>query len=223
MSARQPTGDELPKLGAMRGNSRSMEIARELRLRAQFVLAQVATIFSRDGSGSMSMLLSVEDLPNAGWRQIDERRWRVGVLSKGAEWAERARRARCVTAWRSFEQVGAGRWLWIQASQLVSEADAEALVVLQVNRLRNLRAQVRVVEESEVEPPAISRASKVVAFRQTAIGRDGESIALYLAWASRHVMSVLACSGTKGSWTWEDAAKLASIQGRHIDEAISHP
>lgn len=198
-----------------------MEIARELRLRARFALAQVATTFSRDGSGSMSMLLSVEDLPDAGWRQIDERRWRVGGLSKGADWAERARRARCVTAWRSFEQVGAGRWLWTQASPLVSEADAEgSLVALQVNRLRNLRAQVTVVEESEVEPPAISRANKVVAFRQTTIGRDGESIALYLAWASRHVMSVLACSGTKGSWTWEDAAKLASIQGRHIDEVI---
>lgn len=56
--------------------------------------------------------------------------------------------------------------------------------------------------------------------QQTTIGRDGESIALYLAWASRHVMSVLACSGIRGSWTWEDAAKLASIQGRHIDEAI---
>jgi hypothetical protein len=198
-----------------------MEIARELRLRARFVLAQVASTFSRDSSGSMSVLVSVEDLPDAGWRQIDERRWRFGILSEGAEWAERARRARCVTAWRSFEQVGAGRWLWTQASPLVSEADAEAsLIVFPVNRLRNIRAQVSVVEEGEVKPPAISRANKVMAFRQTTIGRDGEGIALYLAWTSRHVMSVLACSGTKGSWTWEDAAKLATIQGGHVDEAI---
>lgn len=200
-----------------------MEIARELRLRARFVLAQIATI-SRGGAGSMSMLLSIEDLPGAGWRQIDERRWRIGVSSEGSEWMERARRARCVTVWRSFEQVGAGRWLWTQASPLVNEADAEAsLMVLQAHRLSNLRAQVRVVEEGEVEPLPISHASKVVAFRQTTIGRGGEGIALYLAWAYRHVMSVLACSGTKGSWTWEDAVNLASIQGRHIDEAISDP
>jgi hypothetical protein len=199
-----------------------MDIARELRLKARFVLAQIATTASRDGSGSMSMLLSVDDLPGAGWRQIDERRWRVGVSSERAEWAERARRARCVTVWRSFEQVGAGRWLWTQASPLVSEADAEAsLIVLQAHKLKNPRAQVRVVEEGQVEPPAISRASKVLAFRQTTIGRDEEGIALYLAWAYRHVMSVLACSGTKGSWTWEDAVNLASIQGRHIDEVIS--
>ena len=201
-----------------------MEIAHELRLRARFVWAQIATTIGRDGSGSMSMLLSVEDLPGAGWRQLDERRWRVGVWSEGSEWAERARRARCVTAWRSFEQVGAGRWLWTQASPLVSEADAEAsLVRLQAHMLRNLRAQVKVVEEGEVEPPSISRAGKVVAFRQTTIGRDGEGIALYLAWAYRHVMSVVACSGTRGSWAWEDVVKLASVQGRHIDEAISHP
>ena len=156
----------------MRGNSRPMEFARELRLRARFVWAQVATAMSRDGSGSMSMLLMVEDLPDAGWRQLDQRRWQVGVWSEGSAWAERARRARCVTAWRSFEQVGAGRWLWTQASPLASEADAEAsLVLLQAHRLRNLRAQVRVVEEGEVEAPAISRASKVVAFRQTVNGQ----------------------------------------------------
>lgn len=199
-----------------------MEMARELRLRARFILAQIATSPSRDGPGSVSMLLSLADLPGAGWRQIDERRWRIGGATERHEWAERARRARHVTVWRSFEQAAAGRWLWTQASPLVSEADAQAsLMALRAHKLRNWGAQVRVVDEEEVEPPAVSRASRVVALRQTTTGRGEEGIALYLAWAFGQVMSVVACSGTKGAWTWEDVANLASIQCTRIDQAIS--
>jgi len=166
------------------------------------------------------MLLAVEDLPGAGWRRIDERRWRVGISSERPEWVERARRAGRVTAWRSFEQVGAGRWLWTQATPLVSPADAEAsLVALPSRLLGNLRAQVTLVRESEAEPPAISEATRVVAFEQATTGPLGDGIVLYLAWAFSYVASILACSGPQGSWTWADAATLASTQTRHIDEA----
>src|SRR5262249_61706365 len=102
-----------------------MEVAREIGLRARFVLAQVTAALLPVGSGPRSMLLAVEDLPGAGWRRIDERRWRVGVSSERPDWVERARRAGRGTAWRSFEQGGGGRGRWTQATPPGDPAEAE--------------------------------------------------------------------------------------------------
>jgi hypothetical protein len=85
---------------------------------------------------------------------MDQRTWRTGI-DPTTDWQRRAKTSHCITAWRSFEQTGAKRWLWIQATPVVDSADAaSALSQLPERMLRNLRAKVRVVDEREVPPPA---------------------------------------------------------------------
>ncbi len=81
---------------------------------------------------SRSLLLNPSELPGGGWSIRSERSWRAGVSFAGArphtDEGNRARRARCVVAWRAFEDSTAERWLWVEAVPLVSEVDAASYV-----------------------------------------------------------------------------------------------
>jgi hypothetical protein len=57
------------------------------------------------------MLPDLADLAGDGWKVVDEQRWRTGRMGKVQDWGVRARQIRSVTAIRSFEQIGASRWV----------------------------------------------------------------------------------------------------------------
>lgn len=65
---------------------------------------------------SLRMLLSTDDLPGGGWKQLDQRTWRTGEADPDSDWARRARESTSITAWRSFEHRRHSRWLWCQAT-----------------------------------------------------------------------------------------------------------
>jgi hypothetical protein len=109
--------------------------------RVRFLLAQVGP--KRGSRAALARLLSVGELPGAGWKAMDHRTWRTGVGGRSG-WQVNARAVGSITAWRSFEQTTAGRHLWVQVTQLASPADAaEALAALEDKSLANLRFQGR--------------------------------------------------------------------------------
>jgi hypothetical protein len=166
------------------------------------------------------MLIEASDLPGDSWRQLDERTWRAGEADPDIGWAQRAKQAGSVTAWRSFEQPAASRWLWIQMSPLASPDDADAALDDVPGRmLKNHRAEVEVVSEQEISPPSVPHASRVWAYTQETRGRRGSGEALYLATRVDDVLAVTAASGQDGGWSWPDVIAIATLQCTRIHDA----
>jgi hypothetical protein len=135
-----------------------------------------------------------------------------GCPARQTAWGRRARAARSVTAWRSFKGAPAKRGCWVQVVPLVSEADAlSALGAVGGRGLRNLRAEVSVVRECDVEVEAFPGAGRVWAHEQHTIGAGGEGIARMLAAACGTHMIIVSGSGSP-EWTWDEMASVAARQ-----------
>lgn len=164
---------------------------------------------------SLALLPSEAELPGGSWRRIDERTWRTGEADRGAEWAARARKLGSVTAWRSFECEE--RWLWVQASPLASGDDAAlALHDLPSRFLRNLAAEVTVVESRDVPPPDLVGVSLAWAHEQFTTGPRGESAVRYLALRIGRVVGVACASGEPTVDHW---SLLGSVGALVVDRA----
>lgn len=150
------------------------------------------------------MLLVPGDL-GAGWRQVADRSWRSGIGRSEA--AQRARAARSVTVWRSFRTTDRSGWLWCQVTPLGSEQDAsEAMTRLGERYVRNVRAEVALRSERQLEPPHVPGADEVWAREQRTTGRAGEGASLLLGVRVGVVVGVVALSGRAASWPVVTAA-----------------
>ena len=171
----------------------------------------------RAADAEFASVLSVADLPGSGWRMTDERAWRTGRVGDDTEWSRRARDAGLLTAWRSFELDQAGRWLWVQVTPFVSDADAaSALRAVPGRFLTNVRAEVTVTAGTDVEPLALRGQSAGWAHEQQTEGRGGKGIALYSAFVVDSTLAALAASGFTDSWSWTGLLDLAQIQADRL-------
>jgi hypothetical protein len=171
----------------------------------RFVLGQLVP-HSRHG---LDRLLEPGDLPGDGWSRLDQRTWRTGI-GNPAPWAQRARAAGSVTAWRSF--VAGERTLWVQVVPFASAGDAgEALPALFDHQLANLRSQAQLVEEHDVAVPAALQAEAVMRVQRTDLGRT-----VMLAFVRGDDLVVLAASAPGEGWNVDDVTGLAALQGEHL-------
>lgn len=172
-----------------------------------------ASRVSRQGAAQeLSLLILSNDLDGAGWRVLDQRAWKTGLDNTNG-WAVRARDAGLLTVWRSFEQSGSQRWLWVQVSRLASRSDAdEALRVVPERLLRNLRAEVTVTKEFDVTPPRLDGASDVWAHEQQTSGPKGDGVALYAAFVVDQCVVMTSASAFADQWQWSDLARVAQRQ-----------
>jgi len=144
---------------------------------------------------------------------------RTGVTGPSTPWGERARQAGSVTAWRSFRDAGGSRWAWVQVTPLASAEDAsEALTGIGERALINLKAEVRLVSESDVPIEPFTRASAVWAREQHTDSRDGPGVVLMLAGAVSDWLIVLCLSGSP-AWDWRSASELAAVQAARLPVA----
>jgi hypothetical protein len=178
--------------------------------RLGFVAAQ---LMQKPGARQvLARVVTVDDLPGGGWSVIDERTWRTGVSAPATGWGKRARAAGSVTAWRSFEAVAARQWCWVQVMPLVSELDAlSALEGIGDRLLRNLRAEVALLREHDVDIEAFPGAGRVWAHEQHTIGPDGEGVARMLAATCGACVIVLSASGSP-EWAWDSVVSIARRQ-----------
>ena len=182
--------------------------------RARFAVAQLG---GKAGKRDvLASLLGCGDLPGGPWQIVDERTWRTGVTGPSTPWGERARQAGSLTAWRSFRDATASRWAWVQVAPLASAEDAnDALTGIGERALINLRAEVRLVSESDMPIEPFTGASAVWAREQHTEGRDGPGVVLMLAGAVSERLLVLCLSGSP-AWDWQSASELAAVQAARL-------
>jgi hypothetical protein len=182
------------------------------------MVSQIAVPRSRVLPEPLPMLLDLQDLPD-GWSILDQRRWRTGITQ--APWALRTKQVGGVTAWRSFQSATDGKWLWVQASPLANDSDInDALPDIWTRALRNLRANVRLVDERE-GPSMEGIASATRTIEQTTEGPLGTGISRYVAWGYRGVLNALSASATRDTGSWSDVESLASKQNHRIDLTLN--
>jgi hypothetical protein len=118
----------------------------------------MSRVSAAQADSEFARVISVQALPGTGWTVLDQRAWKTGKSGSDEAWALRARQAKLVTVWRSFEQPLPHRWLWTQVTQLVSAAEAAAALEAAPNRLlANTKAQVTVVSTQRVQQPELQR------------------------------------------------------------------
>jgi hypothetical protein len=184
-------------------------MARFLRLR--FAVAQIGA--RRGGRQSLALLPTEAELPGTGWRMLDERCWRTGATAH-EPWERRARALGCVSAWRSFEQRPAGRWLWTQIVPLASDEDGvEALKVLPSRLMANWRAHVTVTSRREVDGLDVPGTQAVWAEEHTTAGEAGTGVARMLAWVADSAVAALSFASVDPiAWSWDEVTALATAQ-----------
>ena len=182
----------------------------------RLLLAQVGP--KRGSRGALERLLSVGELPGAGWKVIDQRTWRTGLGGRSA-WQANARAVGSLTAWRSFEQANASRYLWVQVTPLASPADAEqALADLEEHALANPRFGDVVGERRTVSLPLHDVVATGV--EQDIIAASGTSTTLTIPVVNGATLAVLCASGSgSGGWAWPDVVALAEAQYARLDAA----
>lgn len=182
--------------------------------RLRFLFSQIATPRSTQLPEPLAMLLDTEDLPS-GWAVQDQRRWRTGVAT--SPWSVRAKELGGITAWRSFQSVQEGQWLWVEAIPLASDSDVrEALGEVWGRTLDNLRAKVRLIGEHE--GPAmdgLSPASRTL--EQETEGPSGRGLVRLAAWGHRGVLNMICSSAKAEPWSWADLEMAGKKQNKKID------
>ena len=177
--------------------------------RLGFVVAQLAP--KPGARRALARVVSEYDLPGSGWRVIDERTWRTGVCGRATDWGRRARAIGSVTAWRSFD-LEAQRWCWVQVVPLASEPDALAAVEGVGDRtLGNLRSEVTVISEQDVEISLFPGAGSVWAREQHTSGPTGAGVAKTLA-AATGLHLIVVCASGSPEWEWDAVTGLARRQ-----------
>lgn len=183
-----------------------MSLVRRLRWGA----SQVST---KQAGAEFARVVAVDALPGTGWRMLDQRAWKTGQSGASEPWARRAREARLLTAWRSFEQSVPNRWLWIQVTPLASELDADAALEAVPSRLlANLRAEVKVTSGEDVESLVLRRQRNGWAHEQRTTGPRGSGLALYAAFVVGSTLTAVAASGGTGSWDWPQLLSIGQLQ-----------
>jgi len=184
--------------------------------RVQFVAAQLGRKTGKQQG--LARLLTGDDLPGGAWRVVDQRTWRTGKIGPPTSWGQRASQAGSVTAWRSFRDTRAGRWAWIQAAPMASAEDAEsALAGVSEHGLANMRANVRLVNETVVALEPVVGTSAMWTCEQHTEGRDGPGVVLMLAAAVGDWFLVMCLAGSP-AWDWPSATQLAALQARRLSE-----
>ena len=167
---------------------------------------------------ALSLLLVPADLPGDGWRAVDERVWRTGTTNPDLDWARRAREAKTLTAWRSFEQASPNRWLWTEAITCASAEDAAAaLRDVPHLMLRNLRANVTVTSEGDVGGHSIAGINNQWIYEQLTTGPDGDNAVRYVGGTEGLIVFVSAFSSTgRSGWSWDDIDGVVESQALRV-------
>jgi hypothetical protein len=189
--------------------------------RVRFIAAQIGR---KPGAGlALGRLLDSDDLPGDGWQQLDQRTWRTGQVENAAPWAQRARNAGSITAWRSFEAKQKQRWVWLQVTPFASTEDAAtALHGLRDKMPANLRAQVQVVAEKEVTAPNVPGAAASYAVETHTAGPMGDGKTLLLAVVVGPALVAVYASGQAQPWDWPAVADIAARQAMRVVAAQSN-
>jgi hypothetical protein len=182
----------------------------------RFLLAQVGP--KRGSRIALERLLPAGELPGAGWTVIDQRTWRTGVGGRSS-WQASARAVGSITAWRSFEQADAHRYLWIQVTPLAGPSDAgQALADLVERSLANPRFVGAVGERRTVRLSLQAGAGMGV--EQDVITGSGASTTLTLPLVTGATVAIVCASGSgSGGWQWPEVVALAEAQSARLAAA----
>ena len=168
----------------------------------------------------MRMLPDASDLVSEGWKRVDERSWRTGRTGTPSEWGLRARELKSITAWRSFEQKAASKWLWTEVVPLSSADDAGlALRDVPIGFLKNLRAEVTLTDEHTVDGVTVPGSQATWAYEQETSGPRGLGMARYLGGTVGPILFLVAGSGLAEAWTWDDLVSVAETLVLKISQA----
>lgn len=164
---------------------------------------------------ALARVVTVDDLPGSDWTVLDQRTWRTGISGSATEWGRRARAARSVTAYRSF-QAAFRQGCWVQVIPLASESDALSAIEEVGNRLlRNPQSRATILREQDVEIDPFPGAGRVWAHEMHTTGPLGDGVTKILAAA---VSSYLIAVGAYGSpeSAWDAVITLARRQAAEL-------
>lgn len=164
---------------------------------------------------ALGRVVTADDLPGSDWTVLDQRTWRTGMSGPATEWGRRARAARSVTAYRSF-QAALRQGCWVQVMPLASESDALSAIKEVGDRLiRNPQSRGTMLREQDVEIDLFPGAGRVWAHEMHTTGPLGDGVTRILAAAVSLYVIAVATYGSPG-WTWDAVITVARRQAAEL-------
>ena len=187
-------------------------------LRLRLAIAQIG--FKPGRKKSLKILLDLADLDGSNWKKRSERTWRVGWLDSNHERASRARKQKCIAAWRFFVEKNRQQVFWVQLSPCASIEDAEAGVIhSRSNYLPNKRRKLRIKVDEDIVGASIEGIDNLLVFEQKTENTSGLSNCKAVIWNIDRFVLMAYCAGTNDGWLWNDVYLIVQLQN---EKALSY-
>jgi len=185
----------------------------------RFLRSIFALLGSKKGKRvALEMILESYELPGADWQSEAPIILRRGALEERDEISKRARRKRCISVWKQFNQLGTSRQVLIKLGPWASVEDAKSRVASFHRRMvlgiQNIEANVEVepqlvfssrdLDQSQVVDYTIHRGKKGnQKFRDVAVNVDEQYF-------------TVSCISDDDEWTWDEVMAIVLLQREKI-------
>lgn len=179
----------------------------------------------KPGSGrTIRLLPTVEDVPGEGWRHVDQRTFRTGVMTPDNPRSRRAREAGKISAIRSFQQAATARFMWAQVSPMANEVDAREVVTEGPTLLANPSPKTTITGERTLEGFIIPGCDASWAHEmELTVQEDGEEerrvANQMIGGAVGSFVLVVFGKCADGESTWNDLVAMAQVMVGRIRES----
>jgi hypothetical protein len=169
---------------------------------------------------ALAMRIDVQELPNAGWKIVDQLCVRSGFITPqwSSEVSKRARRTGEFSARRQFEHETPRQELWLQTVPYGSRDDASDAVPRLMSKLvANPSFKGKVVDELENQSISIPGVDTIYAVERWSTGtRYGSLSTRYIIGNVGHIEFVVVYGDWSNTLSWEDVTNVATIQANKI-------
>lgn len=188
----------------------------------QYALGQIGSRAAR--SLSLLMLLDERELPDGDWFVLDERSWRSGTFRWFSPESRRSRHAGGFTAVRSFKDIVAPKWLYVEVVPVASSTDAASMVPKPFRRgVPNRKSIGTVTKERKVEDQPIPGVPNACVYEKMVTSPEGSGVARYVTGNVDHILFAVGWSRFGEEWPWDDVVSVAAAQALKIRRTMGAP
>ncbi len=163
---------------------------------------------------ALEMILESYELPGVDWQSEAPLVFRRGALEERDEISKRARRKRCISVWKQFNQLDTSRQVLIKLGPWASAEDAESRVTSFHRRMvlgiQKIEANVEVELGLDVGSKDFDQ-SQVVDYTVNR-GKNGNRKFRDVADSVDETYFTVSCISDGDEWTWDEVCTIASLQ-----------
>lgn len=167
------------------------------------------------------MLLDASEFPNAGWRELGEGSWRMGMSRRFGAISRRARRTGACSALRRYRQDKLEQGVFIQVGPYASADDAALMAAQAQVAAWHTWTGVERLEESQVDGMAVPDVEDALAWEHRNARGGYIGYQRFISGRVSNVVLVVAGSAREPGMAWDDLVLITASQASKLRRQLA--